>query len=91
MTTYLDPRSGRTYPLEEPRWCGDGRAPLLLSDLPGLARADIATGVRSIWRYAAALPFLPAATPAGVPGGVEVTVAIRCRRPSARGTRRGTR
>jgi threonine synthase len=60
MTSYLDPRSGRTYPLETPRWCGEDRAPLLLTDLPGIGRDDIATGVRSIWRYAAALPFLPA-------------------------------
>ena len=60
MTSYLDPRSGRTYPLETPRWCGDDRAPLLLTDLPGIGRDDIATGLRSIWRYAAALPFLPA-------------------------------
>ncbi|WP_249732054.1 pyridoxal-phosphate dependent enzyme [Roseococcus sp. SDR] len=59
MTSYLDPRSGRIYPLETPRWCGDDRAPLLLTDLPGIGRDDIASGVRSIWRYAAALPFLP--------------------------------
>jgi threonine synthase len=56
---YLDPRSGQRYPLDEPRWCGEGRAPLLLTDLPGIGRDDIARGVRSIWRYAAALPFLP--------------------------------
>ena len=60
MTSYLDPRSGRIYPLETPRWCGDDRAPLLLTDLPGIGRDDIAPGIRSIWRYAAALPFLPA-------------------------------
>jgi threonine synthase len=60
MTSYLDPRSGRTYPLDVPRWCGEDRAPLLLTDLPGIGRADIAGGLRSIWRYAAALPFLPA-------------------------------
>ena len=60
MTSYLDPRSGRLYPLETPRWCGEDRAPLLLTDLPGMGRDDIASGVRSIWRYAAALPFLPA-------------------------------
>ena len=57
---YLDPRSGRTWPLSEPRWCGPEGQPLLLTDLPGLRRADIATGERSLWRYAAALPFLPA-------------------------------
>lgn len=60
MTAYLDPRTGRQYPLDTPRWCGEGRAPLLLAPLPGMGRADIAP-LRSIWRYAAALPFLPAA------------------------------
>ena len=60
MTSYLDPRSGQTYPLETPRWSGDDRAPLLLTDLPGIGRDDIAPGIRSIWRYAASLPFLPA-------------------------------
>ena len=28
---YLDPRTGETFPLEEPRWCGPNRAPLLLA------------------------------------------------------------
>jgi threonine synthase len=60
MASYIDPRSGRTYPLETPRWRGDNGAPLLVSDLPGISRDDIAGGIRSIWRYAAALPFLPA-------------------------------
>ena len=60
-TMYLDPRSGQTYPLAVPRWCGEGRAPLLLSDLPGIGRADIATGTRSIWRYRAAFPMACAA------------------------------
>lgn len=60
MPSYIDPRSGRTYPLETPRWCGDDGAPLLVSDLPGIGRDEIAGGIRSIWRYAAALPFLPA-------------------------------
>jgi threonine synthase len=60
MASYIDPRSGRSYPLETPRWCGDDGAPLLVSDLPGISRDDIAGGIRSIWRYAAALPFLPA-------------------------------
>ena len=31
---YLDPRSGRTYPLDVPRWCGDGGAHLNLGDAP---------------------------------------------------------
>ncbi|MBR0649177.1 pyridoxal-phosphate dependent enzyme [Roseomonas terrae] len=56
---YLDPRSDRTYPLDTPRWCGDGQAPLLLTPLPGITRDAIRTEDRSLWRYAAALPFIP--------------------------------
>jgi threonine synthase len=56
---YLDPRTGRTYPLDRPRWCGDDRAPLLLTPLPGITRAAIRQEDRSLWRYAAALPFIP--------------------------------
>jgi threonine synthase len=58
---YLDPRSGATFPIDVPRWCGPGRAPLLLTDLPGLTRAQIDTGTRSLWRYRAALPLACAA------------------------------
>jgi len=56
---YLDPRTGRTWPLAAPRWCGDGSEPLLLTPLPGLTRDAIRQEERSIWRYAAALPFVP--------------------------------
>jgi threonine synthase len=58
-TAYLDPRTGRTYPLATPRWCGDGQAPLLLTPLPGIGRDAIRSEDRSLWRYAAALPFVP--------------------------------
>lgn len=58
-TAYLDPASGRTYPLSAPRWCGDGGEPLLLTPLPGIDRDAVRAGERSIWRYAAALPFVP--------------------------------
>jgi threonine synthase len=53
---YLDPRTGRTWPLDPPRWCGDEQAPLLLTDLPGIAPGQIEGGERSLWRYRAALP-----------------------------------
>ena len=53
---YLDPRSGQTFPLDEPIWCGPGHTPLLLTLLPGLTRARIDTAARSLWRYRAALP-----------------------------------
>ncbi len=55
-TAYLDPRSGDTFPLDQPRWCGADHAPLLLTPLPGLRRAQIDTATRSLWRYRAALP-----------------------------------
>lgn len=58
MTTdYIDPRSGATFPLDQPRWCGPDHAPLLLTPLPGITRGGIDTGTRSLWRYRAAFPF----------------------------------
>jgi len=54
---YLDPRTGRLFPLYPPRWRSDEGNPLLLTPLPGIGREDIAPGVRSLWRYRAALPF----------------------------------
>lgn len=53
---YLDPASGQTFPLDQPRWCGDAHAPLLLTPLQGITRAEIDTTTRSLWRYRAALP-----------------------------------
>src|SRR3954451_21870218 len=53
---YIDPRSGAAFPLDQPRWCGPGRAPLLLTPFPGLNRTQIDTGTRSLWRYRAAFP-----------------------------------
>jgi len=56
MVSYIDPRSGETFPLGEPRWCGSDFAPLMLSAMPGIERGQIDAGVRSLWRYRAALP-----------------------------------
>jgi len=56
QAAYLDPRTGKTFPLDQPRWCGPGHAPLLLTPLPGLKRGQIDGGERSLWRYRAALP-----------------------------------
>lgn len=53
---YLDPRSGATFPLDQPRWCGTEQAPLLLTPLPGLTRDQLDTTTRSLWRYRAAFP-----------------------------------
>jgi threonine synthase len=54
---YIDPRSGATFPIDQPRWCGPDHAPLLLTPLPGLTRNQIDTPTRSLWRYRAAFPF----------------------------------
>ena len=56
QAAYLDPRTGETFPLAEPRWCGPDHAPLLLTPLPGIGRDGIDTTTRSLWRYRAALP-----------------------------------
>jgi threonine synthase len=53
---YLDPRSGQSWPIEQPRWCGDDGAPLLLTPLPGITRDRIDRSARSLWRYRAAFP-----------------------------------
>jgi threonine synthase len=58
MTTprYVEPLSGTLYPLDVPRWCSDGRKPLMITAMRGISRDDIDRGVRSLWRYRAALP-----------------------------------
>src|SRR5271167_3410793 len=53
---YLDPRSGATFPLDTPRWCGPGHTPLLLTTLQGITRGQIDRATRSLWRYRAAFP-----------------------------------
>ena len=58
---YLDPRTGATWPLNPPRWCGDNQAPLLLTEMPGIGPDAINRGERSLWRYRAALPPLAGA------------------------------
>jgi threonine synthase len=53
---YIDPRTGKYYPLTDRRWRSDDGNPMMMSALPGISRADIDTRERSIWRYRAALP-----------------------------------
>jgi threonine synthase len=54
--SYIDPVDGAHYPIETPRWRSDAGRPLMITDLPGITRRDIDTSVRSLWRYARALP-----------------------------------
>ena len=53
---YVDPISGKKYPISAPRWRSDTGAPLMITPLAGIGRDMIDTGKRSLWRYAAALP-----------------------------------
>ncbi|HXZ17554.1 MAG TPA: pyridoxal-phosphate dependent enzyme [Roseiarcus sp.] len=53
---YLDPATGETYPIAEPRWRSPAGGPLAITPLPGIGRDRIDAGTRSLWRYAAALP-----------------------------------
>jgi len=52
---YVDPSTGQTYPLSEPRWRADNGHYLNLAPGPGLRQRDIDTTRRSVWRYAHAL------------------------------------
>jgi threonine synthase len=54
--SYIDPRNGKLYPLDLPRWCSDDRTPLLITAGRGISRSDIDAHTRSLWRYRAALP-----------------------------------
>ena len=53
--SYVDPSTGRTYPLSEARWRADNGHYLNLGPAPGLGRDDIDPGRDSVWRYAKAL------------------------------------
>jgi threonine synthase len=52
----LDPRTGKRYPLLEPRWRSDDQGPLLVEALPGIGKDDVDTKTQSLWRYRASLP-----------------------------------
>ncbi|MGO9742031.1 MAG: pyridoxal-phosphate dependent enzyme [Roseiarcus sp.] len=74
MSGYIDPVSGKTYPFLPPRWASDEGRPLAIAPLTGLGRDDIARETRSLWRYAAALPF-PIADPVTLGEGVTPLLA----------------
>jgi threonine synthase len=53
--SYVDPSTGRSYPLTDARWRADNGHHLNLAPAPGLGRADIDPSCHSVWRYAKAL------------------------------------
>ena len=52
---YIEPDTGRTYAIDEPRWRGEGGRHLNLTPGPGLTRSQIRRDRYSVWRYAAAI------------------------------------
>lgn len=55
-SSYIDPATGVSYPLDIPRWCSDERRPLMMTEQTGITRDEIERKTRSLWRYRAALP-----------------------------------
>ncbi|WP_198669028.1 threonine synthase [Elioraea thermophila] len=74
---YLDPRTGRTFPLERPRWRSDDGNPLMITPLPGIGRDDIELDLRSLWRYRAAFPFGPEVAPITLGEGCSPLIKVR--------------
>ncbi len=52
--SYIDPASGKTYPIDVPRWRSETNGPLMITPLPGIRRDQIDSLERSLWRYRAA-------------------------------------
>ena len=53
---YLNPRTGETYPLDQPIWRAPDGGPVRITPLAGIGRGAVDLGSRSLWRYRAALP-----------------------------------
>lgn len=54
--TFIDSVTKQTHSLSEPLWRAPNGNPLLITELPGITRAEIDVTNRSIWRYAKSLP-----------------------------------
>jgi threonine synthase len=52
---YISSVTGASFLTDQPLWCGPAGEPLSLSPGSGLARKNIQTGERSLWRYKSAL------------------------------------
>jgi threonine synthase len=80
---YVDAVSGERYPISQPRWRSDAGAPLMITALPGIGRDRIDARVRSLWRYAAALP-VDVADPITMGEGCTPLVSLKWRGVPAR-------
>jgi threonine synthase len=54
--TLIDPRTGKLFAIDTLAWRSQDGNPFMITELAGISRTDIRTELRSIWRYAAALP-----------------------------------
>lgn len=75
---YIEPATGRIYPLSTPRWCSDAGGPLMITPLAGIGRAQIDTSCHSLWRYRASFP-VPIENPITMGEGRTPLVARRWR------------
>ncbi|MEQ9326895.1 MAG: pyridoxal-phosphate dependent enzyme [Rhodospirillales bacterium] len=80
---FIDPRTGKFLAIDTLDWRSPDGNPLMVTDLDGINRADIRSELRSIWRYAAALP-VEIAAPVSLGEGMTPLVAsdidgISCR------------
>lgn len=80
---FIDPRTGKHFAIDTLAWRSSDGNPFMVTDLEGITRADIRTDLRSIWRYAAALP-VKIAAPVSLGEGMTPLVAadidgISCR------------
>ena len=55
-TSYIEPDSGETFPIEIPIWRAPSGKPVVITPLSGIAPDQINRSERSLWRYRAALP-----------------------------------
>ena len=75
--TYLDPADGACFPLDRPLWRSPtSGGPLSIPPGPGIGPEAIRRDLRSIWRYAAALP-LEIAAPVSLGEGMTPLVPGR--------------
>jgi threonine synthase len=54
--SFIDPKTGKKYPLDMQIWQSPDGNPMMMSPLSGIRRTDIDSNIRSIWRYSAAFP-----------------------------------
>ncbi len=53
---FVEPTTDEEFSMDTPIWRAPNKKPLMISELPGITRAEIDSSTRSIWRYAKSMP-----------------------------------